>query len=300
MNTNPAGYTYSDYLAHQDDELYHFGIKGMKWGIRRFQKKDGSLTPAGRKHIKTNPSYDSDKEARKAKIKKAAKIAAGVAATAAVAYGGYRLYKSGKGKQLVNALKSRTDGPKPVLNLPQKKKMELSVPGNPIGAKRSRKIVGKRNTYNSRKIKGGKLKNQTAGELYDRVAQKYQAKEDAIRRTLRKNKGVVDGPFGDFLPKESKDKAIKLDKKLNRAAYNASNLRKFADKKASGYTKPAHTNNDYLDYSHLAKKYERLGKAAEENMKYVSGLFNDEKKRKRSNYNSAGHNTINIHRMREY
>ena len=30
-------------------ELYHYGILGMKWGIRRFQNKDGSLTAAGRK-----------------------------------------------------------------------------------------------------------------------------------------------------------------------------------------------------------------------------------------------------------
>jgi len=29
-------------------ELYHHGIKGQKWGILRFQNKDGSLTPAGR------------------------------------------------------------------------------------------------------------------------------------------------------------------------------------------------------------------------------------------------------------
>lgn len=29
-------------------ELYHHGIKGQKWGIRRFRNEDGSLTPAGK------------------------------------------------------------------------------------------------------------------------------------------------------------------------------------------------------------------------------------------------------------
>lgn len=33
--------------------LEHHGIKGMKWGVRRFQNKDGSLTSVGKSRLKT-------------------------------------------------------------------------------------------------------------------------------------------------------------------------------------------------------------------------------------------------------
>lgn len=34
------------------DELYHHGVKEQKWGVRRYQNKDGSLTALGKKHVK--------------------------------------------------------------------------------------------------------------------------------------------------------------------------------------------------------------------------------------------------------
>ena len=45
------------------NELFHHGVLGMKWGVRKYQNKDGSLTNAGKKR------YDRDVKANNARKK---------------------------------------------------------------------------------------------------------------------------------------------------------------------------------------------------------------------------------------
>lgn len=53
---------------YYNDQIWRWGIKGMKWGIQRYQNKDGTLAEAGEKRYKQDATAnDKKKTASKAR-----------------------------------------------------------------------------------------------------------------------------------------------------------------------------------------------------------------------------------------
>lgn len=108
------------------NELYHHGIKGMKWGVRRFQKTDGTLTSAGKKRYsddgpvpkkskhrqnleanyraKGMSAKDAEEAANKRiKIEKTIAITAGLTVAACTAYYARNKYIADRTDQILKA-----------------------------------------------------------------------------------------------------------------------------------------------------------------------------------------------------
>lgn len=83
----------NDYRAYVDNDynsIYHHGIKGMRWGIRRYQNVDGSLTADGKtRYGDTNADDETVKKRKKERLK------TGIAIAGAAALG-YGLYRGGR------------------------------------------------------------------------------------------------------------------------------------------------------------------------------------------------------------
>lgn len=94
-----------------ENELCHYGIHGMRWGVRRYQNKDGTLTNAGKKRSKSNeqskPEHEDYTRAHdKKSIKSMSDVELRNRNNRLLAEKQYNnlTEKTGRGKKLVNTL----------------------------------------------------------------------------------------------------------------------------------------------------------------------------------------------------
>lgn len=92
-----------------DPHLYHHGILGMRWGVRRFQNKDGSLTSAGKSRygVKGEKKSKSEPDSKRKGLSKGQKVAIALVAAGLATYGGYKLAQSGKLNNLIDKGRSK-------------------------------------------------------------------------------------------------------------------------------------------------------------------------------------------------
>ena len=102
----------SNFYIVKNDELYHYGIKGQKWGVRRYQNKDGTLTSAGKKRYDTNESTKTKSKGLTDKQKKALKTGVAIAGTILLAYGAHKVINDPKalsaGKKVIDSMMKDT------------------------------------------------------------------------------------------------------------------------------------------------------------------------------------------------
>lgn len=179
--------------GYRRDSLQHYGLKGMKWGIRRYQNPDGTLTPAGKLRYSDKATYKTkykrDKRAAKYDTKSLETEAKALRKTRKLAdrNGGNKLYKSAakkmeqdlekhisESKERVNQLKGYY-GDKHVKSLNEQYVRNVSV---------SRKAQAGRNALKAAAvILGGELVTPliTSVGVYASVASGYAQGKDVKR-----------------------------------------------------------------------------------------------------------------------
>lgn len=203
------------------NELYHHGVLGMKWGVRRYQNKDGSLTYAGKKKaLKIQDRYTNLTE--NGKYRKA--------------NGDYTL--SGRKKALkMREQYSRVTGGKNLVRFAPASKIASSD--------KPKKISEMSNQEISAKIERIKLENTLKSLMPQKVSsgKKFVDSIKSSSASILKDKGTK--IVADYLDKEvrtklglkkddSKKKSERLEQEMKdaRNRYNIANFNKLYDELA--------------------------------------------------------------------
>lgn len=185
------------------NELYHHGIKNQKWGQRRYQYADGSLTPAGKKRYGTKSNYEKVVAAKGLKAKvKAQKIRDKQNARTEAEIARYKKRAGIKEEKTTTAVKPKTSQTKPhVKTLSEMTNEEIQERIDRINLENRLKALTPHQKTRGEKIIDG-LKDMTMDTIKKKVVPELS---DIAMKKLKEQLGIKDNSSAmDQLEKAAK------------------------------------------------------------------------------------------------
>lgn len=199
------------YRRPYENELFHYGIRGQRWGVRRYQNKDGSLTSAGKMRYKNGASSSATTRKPVASFKDGTKT--------------YTKYDDGS----VVGYDSATGGYFNVSNEYFEAISGMAEPSvirdDPIDPKKASKEFNEELSYNSRMntmtakdyFKDAPEKKSMVKRIIDKIEDIVDTVSDVAEEAIDAVKGWISGLFSG---KKSKSKKSSSSSSANTGPYN--------------------------------------------------------------------------------
>lgn len=251
-----------EFYYRPPDELYHYGIKGMKWGVRKQRESVGGQRSYSDGHYN---------EQRRAKIKKAAKVGAAVALTAVAAYGAYKYGPKLSGSIAKGSAKVRNRRADPFSGYELRKKGISTFEPNRVEINRGTQASAARQAYykrhgksfvssnitKARKVKDYTHSNYTElGRTHWKATRAQQTYEHRLK--LYKKSSELDPNFNKkrLYPEQPKTRKEILTDMIVESRNRANNAR-IAEQRAvnKAYATGTYKRKKSINYRNLTRRH---------------------------------------------